>query len=49
MEIRDLYAIAVHIRNAPHDPFSYSELPRRLGSLMDGDHHLRWYLSNPAQ
>ncbi|WP_233507193.1 phosphotransferase enzyme family protein [Spongiactinospora gelatinilytica] len=45
MEIRDMYAVGVHIRNAPGDPFSRRELPRRLDSLTKGDGHARWYMS----
>jgi hypothetical protein len=45
MQIRDLYAVAVHIRNAPNDPFSHDELPRRLHSLMQGEHWTRWHLA----
>ncbi|MFD0856775.1 phosphotransferase family protein [Actinomadura adrarensis] len=32
MQIRDTYAIGIHIRNAPGDPFSRHELSRRLDS-----------------
>ncbi|MDF5757285.1 aminoglycoside phosphotransferase family protein [Spongiactinospora sp. TRM90649] len=45
MEIRDMYAVGIHIRNAAGDPFSRRELPRRLDSLTKGDGHARWYMS----
>jgi len=45
MEVRDMYAIGVHIRNAAGDPFSRWELPRRLESLAKGDGSARWYLA----
>ncbi|HEY9523200.1 MAG TPA: aminoglycoside phosphotransferase family protein [Thermopolyspora sp.] len=48
MEIRDLYAIGIHIRNAAGDPFSRRELSRRLDSLTKGDGHARWYMAEPA-
>jgi aminoglycoside phosphotransferase (APT) family kinase protein len=48
MEIRDMYAIGIHIRNAAGDPFSRRELPRRLDSLTRGDGHARWYMAEPA-
>jgi len=48
MEIRDMYAIGIHIRNAAGDPFSRQELPRRLDSLTRGDGHARWYMAEPA-
>jgi hypothetical protein len=44
MEIRDLYAIGIHIRNAPGDPFSYRELRHRLDSLKDLDTTRQWHL-----
>ena len=47
MEIRDMYAIGIHIRNAAGDPFSRRELPRRLDSLTRGDGQARWYLAEP--
>jgi Ser/Thr protein kinase RdoA (MazF antagonist) len=48
MEIRDLYAVGIHIRNAAGDPFSRRELPRRLDSLTRGDGHARWYMTEPV-
>ncbi|MBO3748218.1 aminoglycoside phosphotransferase family protein [Streptosporangiaceae bacterium NEAU-GS5] len=48
MEVRDMYAVGVHIRNALGDPFSRQELPRRLDSLLSGDGHARWYMAAPA-
>ncbi|GAA1267106.1 aminoglycoside phosphotransferase family protein [Sphaerisporangium rubeum] len=48
MEIRDMYAVGIHIRNAARDPFSRKELPRRLDSLTRGDGRARWYLAEPA-
>ncbi|GII91507.1 phosphotransferase enzyme family protein [Sinosporangium siamense] len=48
MEVRDMYAIGIHIRNAASDPFSYRELSRRLDSLIRGDGHARWYMAEPA-
>lgn len=48
MEIRDMYAIGIHIRNAAGDPFSRRELPRRLDSLTKGDGQARWYMAEPA-
>lgn len=48
MEIRDMYAVGIHIRNAGADPFSRGELPRRLDSLTRGEQHARWYMSEPA-
>ncbi len=48
MEIRDMYAVGIHIRNALGDPFSRQELPRRLDSLTRGDGHARWYMAAPA-
>ncbi|MCG5212648.1 aminoglycoside phosphotransferase family protein [Streptosporangium sp. KLBMP 9127] len=45
MEVRDMYAVGIHIRNATGDPFSRHELPRRLDSLTNGDGHARWYLA----
>ncbi|WP_245691142.1 phosphotransferase enzyme family protein [Sinosporangium album] len=48
MEVRDMYAVGIHIRNAASDPFSYRELSRRLDSLIRGDGHARWYMAEPA-
>ncbi|MEW9533579.1 phosphotransferase enzyme family protein [Microbispora sp. NPDC049125] len=48
MEVRDMYAVGIHIRNASGDPFSRQELPRRLDSLTRGDGHARWYMAAPA-
>jgi Ser/Thr protein kinase RdoA (MazF antagonist) len=48
MEVRDMYAVGIHIRNALGDPFSRQELPRRLDSLTRGDGHARWYMASPA-
>ncbi|GAA0389678.1 aminoglycoside phosphotransferase family protein [Microbispora corallina] len=48
MEVRDMYAVGIHIRNASGDPFSRQELPRRLDSLARGDGHARWYMAAPA-
>jgi Ser/Thr protein kinase RdoA (MazF antagonist) len=48
MEVRDMYAIGIHIRNAAGDPFSRRELPRRLDSLTRGDGRARWYMAEPA-
>ncbi|MBP2703085.1 aminoglycoside phosphotransferase family protein [Microbispora sp. RL4-1S] len=48
MEIRDMYAVGIHIRNASGDPFSRQELPRRLDSLTRGDGHARWYMAAPV-
>lgn len=48
MEVRDMYAVGIHIRNAVGDPFSRQELPRRLDSLTRGDGHARWYMAAPA-
>lgn len=48
MRIRDTYAIGIHIRNAPGDPFSREELARRLGSLKAGTESDRWYMKAPA-
>ncbi|GAA5055577.1 Ser/Thr protein kinase RdoA (MazF antagonist) [Thermocatellispora tengchongensis] len=45
MEVRDMYAVGIHIRNAARDPFSRRELPRRLDSLATGDGSARWYLA----
>ncbi|MFJ2031662.1 phosphotransferase enzyme family protein [Streptosporangium sp. NPDC087985] len=48
MEVRDMYAVGIHIRNAGADPFSRRELPRRLDSLTRGEHHTRWYMAEPV-
>jgi Ser/Thr protein kinase RdoA (MazF antagonist) len=48
MEVRDMYAVGIHIRNALGDSFSRQELPRRLDSLTRGDGHARWYMAAPA-
>lgn len=48
MEIRDMYAVGIHIRNAGADPFSRRELPRRLDSLTRGEQHARWYMAEPV-
>ncbi|MBG0832555.1 aminoglycoside phosphotransferase family protein [Planomonospora sp. ID67723] len=48
MEVRDMYAVGIHIRNAADDPFSRRELPRRLDSLRRGEEHARWYLAEPV-
>lgn len=48
MEVRDIYAVGIHIRNAAADPFSRRELPRRLDSLTRGEQHARWYMAEPA-
>lgn len=48
MEIRDMYAVGIHLRNAGADPFSRRELPRRLDSLARGEQHTRWYMAEPA-
>jgi aminoglycoside phosphotransferase (APT) family kinase protein len=48
MEVRDLYAVGIHIRNAGADPFSRRELPRRLDSLTRGEKHARWYMAEPV-
>jgi hypothetical protein len=44
MAIRDLYAIGIHIRNAPGDPFSRHELRHRLDSIKDDDLTRPWNL-----
>ncbi|MFG1998635.1 phosphotransferase [Spirillospora sp. NPDC048911] len=44
MRVRDLYAIGIHVRNAPGDHFSSRELRHRLDSLMTGDATRRWNL-----
>jgi len=44
MDIRDTYAIGIHIRNAPGDPFSRQELARRLASLREGSARKRWHM-----
>ncbi|WP_141578756.1 aminoglycoside phosphotransferase family protein [Actinomadura sp. WMMA1423] len=44
MQIRDIYAIGIHIRNAPGDPFSRRELTHRLASLRTGSTHTRWHM-----
>ncbi|MFI0354237.1 aminoglycoside phosphotransferase family protein [Actinomadura sp. 9N407] len=46
MQIRDLYAIGIHIRNAPGDPFSRRELGRRLTSLKNETTHDRWHMKD---
>jgi aminoglycoside phosphotransferase (APT) family kinase protein len=46
MQIRDFYAIGIHIRNAPGDPFSRRELTRRLESLKNGNTLDRWYMKD---
>ncbi|MBB2911123.1 aminoglycoside phosphotransferase (APT) family kinase protein [Streptosporangium becharense] len=48
MEIRDVYAVGIHIRNAGADPFSRRELPRRLDSLTRGEESARWYMAEPV-
>ncbi|GIH97114.1 phosphotransferase enzyme family protein [Planobispora siamensis] len=48
MEVRDMYAVGIHIRNAAADSFSRRELPRRLGSLRRGEEHARWYMAEPV-
>ncbi|MEU8382864.1 aminoglycoside phosphotransferase family protein [Streptosporangium sp. NPDC048865] len=48
MEVRDIYAVGIHIRNAAADPFSRRELPRRLDSLTRGEQHARWYMAEPV-
>ncbi|SNS05713.1 Phosphotransferase enzyme family protein [Streptosporangium subroseum] len=48
MEVRDLYAVGIHIRNAGADPFSRRELPRRMDSLTRGEKHARWYMAEPV-
>ena len=44
MQIRDLYATGIHVRNAPGDPFSRHELQHRLASIKDGDTTRQWRL-----
>ncbi len=44
MRIRDVYAVGIHIRNAPGDPFSRRELAHRLESLKTGDTARAWRL-----
>ncbi|WP_026405296.1 aminoglycoside phosphotransferase family protein [Actinomadura rifamycini] len=44
MRIRDLYAIGIHIRNAPGDPFSRRELAHRLTSMQTNNTHTRWHM-----
>lgn len=44
MQIRDLYAIGIHIRNAPGDPFSRQELDHRLTSLKTNATTTRWHM-----
>ncbi|MFD0690973.1 phosphotransferase enzyme family protein [Actinomadura fibrosa] len=46
MQIRDVYAIGIHIRNAPGDPFSRHELSRRLTSLRNDTTHTRWQMKH---
>ncbi|TYB40787.1 aminoglycoside phosphotransferase family protein [Actinomadura chibensis] len=46
MQIRETYAIGIHIRNAPGDPFSRRELAHRLHCLQTSDTHTRWWLKN---
>lgn len=48
MQIRDVYAIGIHIRNAPGDSFSRQELARRLHCLKAGDTHTRWHMRDPS-
>lgn len=48
MEVRDVYAVGIHIRNAAADPFSRRELPRRLDSLTRGEDNARWYMAEPV-
>ncbi|MEU6740800.1 phosphotransferase enzyme family protein [Streptosporangium sandarakinum] len=48
MEVRDMYAVGIHIRNAGADPFSRRELPRRLDSLARGERFTRWYMAEPV-
>ncbi|GAA3157192.1 aminoglycoside phosphotransferase family protein [Planomonospora alba] len=48
MEVRDMYAVGIHIRNAATDPFSRKELPRRLDSLARGEKNARWYMAEPV-
>ncbi|MBG0815645.1 phosphotransferase enzyme family protein [Planomonospora sp. ID82291] len=48
MEVRDMYAVGIHIRNAAADPFSRRELPRRLDSLARGEKNARWYMAEPV-
>ncbi|WP_267595699.1 phosphotransferase family protein [Carbonactinospora thermoautotrophica] len=45
VQIRELYAIGIHIRNAPADPFSRRELAVRLDSIMRDDPQVRWHLA----
>ncbi|MFA1550753.1 phosphotransferase [Actinomadura chokoriensis] len=44
MQIRDTYAIGIHIRNAPGAPFSCRELSHRLSCLRVGDTRTRWHM-----
>ncbi|MFG2091832.1 aminoglycoside phosphotransferase family protein [Spirillospora sp. NPDC048824] len=46
MQIRDVYAIGIHIRNAPGDPFSHQELTHRLNCLRSGDTRTRWHMKD---
>lgn len=49
LQIRDIYAIGIHIRNAPADPFSRKELTRRMRSLKNGTELDRWYMKDPLE
>jgi hypothetical protein len=44
MRIRDVFAVGIHIRNAPGDPFSRRELARRLHTLRTGSLTGTWRL-----
>ncbi|WP_433234851.1 phosphotransferase family protein [Actinomadura nitritigenes] len=44
MQIRDVYAIGIHIRNAPGDPFSRQELEHRLTSLKTNATTVPWHM-----
>ncbi|MER6808105.1 aminoglycoside phosphotransferase family protein [Spirillospora sp. NPDC000708] len=44
MQIRDVYAIGIHIRNAPGDPFSRQELKHRLSSLKTDATAVPWHM-----
>ncbi|WP_433229264.1 phosphotransferase [Actinomadura formosensis] len=46
MQIRDIYAIGIHIRNAPGDPFSRRELAHRFSCLRVDDTRTRWHMKD---
>lgn len=48
MQIRDIYAIGIHIRDATGTPFSHRELSHRLSCRGVGDTRTCWHMKDDS-